>query len=82
MHSLNFQTTRSVIYEDGASDKIGQIMADRGCKKVAFVTDALILKLGLADSALDSLKKAGVDVWLFSDVVADPPEQMILDAVA
>jgi len=82
MKSLSFQTTRSVLYEEGATAKIGQIMADRGCKKVAFVTDAMILKLGLADAALDSLKKAGVPVWTFSEVVADPPEEMILKAVA
>lgn len=82
MQSLSFQTTRSVLYEEGATGKVGQIMSDRGCKKVAFVTDAMILKLGLADAALDSLKAAGVGVWLFADVVADPPEDMILKAVA
>ena len=82
MQSFSFQTTRSVLYEVGATAKIGQIMADRGCKKVAFVTDPLILELGLADAALAGLKKAGVDVWLFSKVVADPPEEMILQAVA
>ncbi len=53
MNPLSFQTTRSVLYEEGATSKIGHLMSDRGCKKVAFVTDALILKLGLAD-ALDS----------------------------
>lgn len=82
MKSLSFQTTRSVLCEAGATRKIGQIMADRGCRKVAFVTDTMILKLGLADAALDSLKHAGVDVWIFSGVVADPPEDMILKAVA
>jgi len=82
MKSLSFQTTRSVLYEEGATAKIGELMAARGCKKVGFITDAMILKLGLADAALDSLKKAGLDVWVFSDVVADPPEAMILKAVA
>ena len=82
MQSLSFQTTRSVLYEEGATSKIGQIMSDRGCRKVAFITDAMILKLGLADAALDSLKAAGVEVWTFADVVADPPEDMILKAVA
>ncbi len=81
MQAFSFQTTRSVLYEIGATAKIGEIMADRGCKKVAFVTDAMILELGLAAPALESLKKAGVDVWLFSKVVADPPEEMILEAV-
>jgi alcohol dehydrogenase class IV len=57
-------------------------MRDRGCKKIAFVTDPIILKLGLADAALAGLKKAGVAVWLFSDVVADPPQELILGAVA
>lgn len=81
MKSLSFQTTRSVLYEEGATAKIGQIMKDRGCKKVAFVTDAMILNLGLGDAAVSSLAKAGVDVWVFSEVVADPPEEMILNAV-
>ncbi len=81
MQSFSFQTTRSVLSEVGATAKIGQLLADRGCKKVAFITDAIILKLGLADAALDGIKKAGVDVWFFSDVVADPPQELILDAV-
>ena len=81
MQSFSFQTTRSVLSEIGATEKIGTIMRDRGCKKIAFITDAIILKLGLADAALAGLKNAGVDVWLFSDVVADPPQELILKAV-
>ena len=81
MKPFTFQTTRSVLCEVGATAKIGEIMAGRGCKKVAFVTDAMILELGLAEAALDGLRKAGIDVWIFSEVVADPPEAMILGAV-
>lgn len=81
MSSFSFQTTKSVLSEIGATAKIGEVMASKKCKKVAFVTDEMILKLGLADAALDSLEKADVDVWLFSKVVADPPEVMILGAV-
>ena len=81
MKSFSFQTTRSVLAEIGATAKIGEILKARGCRKVAFVTDAMILKLGLADAALDGFKKAGLDVWTFSDVQPDPPEAMILGAV-
>ena len=81
MQSFSFQTTRSVLSEVGATSRIGEILAGRGCRKVAFVTDKMILKLGLADAALDGLKKAGVETWVFSKVVADPPEAMILGAV-
>lgn len=81
MTPFSFQTTRSVLADVGATGKIGEIMAARGCKKIAFVTDAMILKLGLADAALDGFKKAGLDVWVFSEVQPDPPEAMILAAV-
>ncbi|MGH1479957.1 MAG: iron-containing alcohol dehydrogenase [Geminicoccales bacterium] len=81
MPSFSFQTTKSILSEAGATAKIGEIVAALGCKKVAFVTDQMILKLGLAEAALDGLKKAGIDVWLFSDILPDPPEAMILGAV-
>lgn len=81
MKPFKFQTTSSILSEVGSTAKIGQIMADMGCTKVAFVTDAMILKLGLADACLDGLKKAGVAVHVIDDVVADPPEAMIRTAV-
>lgn len=81
MKPFKFQTTSSILSEVGSTAKIGEIMAGMGCKNVAFVTDAMILNLGLADTALDGLKKAGIAVHVFQDVVADPPEAMILKAV-
>lgn len=81
MQAFSFQTTRSVLAEIGATAKIGEIMAARGCRKVAFVTDQIILDLGLAEAALDGLKSAGVGIWTFAEVQPDPPEAMILEAV-
>jgi alcohol dehydrogenase class IV len=81
MHAFQFQTTKSILSEVGSTAKIGEIMADMGCKKIAFVTDKIILELGLAKAALDSLKAANVDVHIIDEVVADPPEAMILKAV-
>ncbi len=52
-------------------------MRDRGCKKIAFVTDPLIIKLGRSDAALPGLQKAGVAVWVSSDVVADAPPDIL-----
>ncbi len=81
MNTFSFQTTRSVLAENGGTSKIGEFLAGRGCRKVAFVTDATILELGLADIALDGFRKAGLAVWTFSDVQPDPSESMILTAV-
>jgi alcohol dehydrogenase class IV len=82
MKPFKFQTTSSILSEVGSTAKIGEIMKDMGCSNVAFVTDAMILKLGLAEATLDGLKKAGIAVHIIDDVVADPPEAMILKAVA
>ncbi len=81
MHAFQFQTTKSILCEVGSTAKIGELMAQMGCKKIAFVTDKIILELGLAKAALEGLKAAGVDVHIIDDVVADPPEEMILTAV-
>lgn len=82
MTSFLFQTTKSVLCEPGSSARIGELAAAMGCTKVAFVTDRPILELGLAAPALEGLQKSGVGVWIFDRVVADPPESIILDAVA
>ncbi len=81
MHAFQFQTTKSILSEVGSTAKIGGIMANMGCTKVGFVTDKIILELGLAKAALDSLKEANIDVHIIDDVVADPPEAVILKAV-
>ncbi len=82
MTPFSFQTTPAMLCEVGATARIGEIMAARGCRKVALVTDPMILELGLADAALTGLRAAGVEVWTFSEVVADPPEEMVLAAVS
>ena len=81
MHTFQFNTTKSVLCEVGATAKIGELMSAMGCKKVAFVTDKVILDLGLAKAALEGLKAASIDVHLIDDVVPDPPEAMVLTAV-
>lgn len=81
MTSFTFQTTRSILSEIGATAKIGELAQGLGATRVAFVTDKGILKAGLADAALASLKAAGIGVWIYDEVVADPPEAMVMDAV-
>ncbi len=82
MTPFSFQTTRSILSEVGATAKIGGILAELDCRKVALVTDEGVLGLGLAEAALGGLSAAGVEVFTWSDVIADPPEAKVLDAVA
>lgn len=77
-----FNTSASIIFGSGESVKIGDIARARLGQKILFVTDAGVMKVGLADAALDALRAAGCTVAIFDQVVADPPEQVVLDCAA
>ena len=81
MYDFQFQTTKSILSEVGATAKIGELAKALGVTRAAFVTDKGILAAGIAEPAINSLKEAGIAVILIDHVVADPPEAMILRAV-
>ncbi|MEL6794033.1 MAG: iron-containing alcohol dehydrogenase, partial [Pseudomonadota bacterium] len=81
MYDFQFQTTKSILSEIGATARIGELAAGLGVTRAAFVTDKGILDAGIAAVAMNSLMNAGIAVILIDHVVADPPERMILDAV-
>ncbi len=81
MTSLSFQTTKSALCEPGASAKIGVLLRDMGASKVMLISDPGVIGAGLTDAARASLDEAGLSFELFGEVVADPPESLILGAV-
>ncbi len=85
MNSYTFNTTASIHQELGGANKIGELIRSISSIKkhavVMLVTDPGIIKLGLVQSALDSLSNAGFKVIVFDQVQADPKERTILDAV-
>ncbi len=81
MTSLSFQTTKSALCEPGASAKIGPLLRDMGAKNALIVSDPGVIGAGLTDAARASLDEAGIAFELFGEVVADPPEALVLDAV-
>jgi alcohol dehydrogenase class IV len=82
MNPFVFNTTRSIIQGAGQAARIGEIAMPLLGQRILFVTDAGLVKTGLVQPALDSLKAAGADVLVFDDVAADPPEANILAAAA
>ena len=79
-----FSTVPQLISELGATRKLGELLSQRfpAARRALLVTDPGFLKTGLVDAPLASLQAAGLHVRVYSDVVADPPEQVVLDAVA
>ena len=82
MLPFSFATTAQILCELGASQRVGQLCRERGAQRVLIVTDPGIRQLGLLDSVLPGFAPAGVSVEVFDQVVADPPEAIVLAAVA
>src|SRR5829696_9616553 len=81
MTSFTFNTVPSVICAPGAIKRLGEIALARLGSRVALVTDAGLVKAGVIEPALQSLREAGIAVTVFDKVVADPPESVVMEAV-
>ncbi len=82
MNSFVFSTVADVVVGAGASEQIGDMAAAMGISRVLIVTDAGIIQFGLLDKAILSLKAHNIEYSVYADVVADPPESVVMDAVA
>ena len=82
MTAFAFSTVATIVSQAGASAQLGQIVAERfpDVRRVLLVTDAGFLRTGLLDAPRRDLERAGVTATVFADVVADPPDAVVLDA--
>ena len=80
MSPFVFNTTRSIQFGNGALGKLGDLARAGMGTRVFLVTDPGMTATGIVERALEILKAAGVEVTLFADVQADPPEAVILAA--
>lgn len=81
MLPFSFATTAQILCEIGASQRLAELCRERGAQRVLIVTDPGISKLGLLDAVLPGFAPASVSVEVFDQVVADPPEAILLAAV-
>ncbi|MEA1604978.1 iron-containing alcohol dehydrogenase [Pseudomonas spirodelae] len=81
MLPFSFATTAQILCEIGASRRLAELCRERGAQRVLIVTDPGISKLGLLDEVLPGFAAADVNVEVFDQVVADPPESILLAAV-
>ncbi|MDB2422422.1 iron-containing alcohol dehydrogenase [Paracoccaceae bacterium] len=80
MPPFTFNTSRSVRFGASLILQLGEMTrSEIGCR-VLLVTDTGMLATGLVDQVQVILANAGVNVTVFSDVVADPPEAVVLAA--
>jgi len=81
--AFSFSTVPHIVSELGSARNLGELIRPRfpHARRALVVTDAGFLKTGLVELPVQSLQSAGFHVKIFSDVIADPPEQVVLEAV-
>ena len=82
MHNFLFETTPRIICEAGGSARLGELARELGMRRVFVVTDAGLVRAGLLEPILAAIETSGIHVTLFSDVLADPPQENVLAAFA
>lgn len=82
MTGIEFYTNGHIISEaDSMRQKLGALAKQYCATSAIIVTDAGITQLGYVDIAQQSLQEAGIQVVVFDAVVADPPIEVVNDAI-
>ncbi|MWV11485.1 iron-containing alcohol dehydrogenase [Pseudomonas sp. R-28-1W-6] len=81
MQAFSFASTAQILCEAGSSARLAELCRERGASRVLIVSDPGITRFGLLDGALPGFARAGVTVEVFDQVIADPPEAIVLNAV-
>jgi alcohol dehydrogenase len=81
---FEFRTVPSLLVEFGAACRLGRVLRERfpTLERVCVVTDGFLHGSGLLEHALRDLAAQGWQVTVIDDVVADPPEHVVLEAAA
>lgn len=81
MNRFEFRTVPHILVEAGITDRLGPVLRDHfPHTRLTLVTDAFLHKSGLLSKALESLESTDWNVQVIDNVVADPPEHVVLEA--
>ena len=81
MASFQFQTVGNIISGLGSIAELTQILKDKAYKKLLLVTDAGMIQHQLHLPLIEIFETTATPYLIFSDVQADPPEHIVLQAV-
>lgn len=82
MTGMEFYTNGHIVSEaDSMRQKLGDLAKQYDATSAIIITDAGISDLGYVDIAQESLEQAGINVVIFDRVVADPPIEVVEQAI-
>ena len=82
MNRFQFQTVPSIIAGLCTIQELFKILKNGRYRRLLLVTDPGMLKQQLHLPILDIIESAGLDYVIYSDVQADPPDTVVLEAAA
>ncbi|WLI89043.1 iron-containing alcohol dehydrogenase [Massilia sp. R2A-15] len=83
MNPFTFSTVPHVISAPGSATRLGEHVRTHFplARRAMIVTDPGFLRTGLVDAPARDLEQHNLQALVYSDVVADPPEHVVLKAV-
>ena len=82
MTGMEFYTNGHIVSEaDSMRQKLGDLAKQYDATSAIIITDTGISDLGYVDIAQESLEQAGINVVIFDRVVADPPIEVVEQAI-
>lgn len=82
MNRFQFQTVPNIIAGLGTIQELFKTLKNGRYQRLLLVTDPGMLKQQLHLPILDIIESAGLDYVIYSDVQADPPDNVVLEAAA
>ncbi|AQH03175.1 alcohol dehydrogenase [Burkholderia sp. KK1] len=84
MNAFSFTTVPSLLVDYGGARRLGTLLRERyrDERRLVLVTDRFLNESGLIAPALEDLAAQGWQVTVIDDVIADPPDHIVLDAAA
>ncbi len=77
IHEIRIPPSPDILMGEGVSKVMDKKIKDLGVKKVFLVTDPFMFQSGRASEVQTQLIKSGLEVVIFSEVVPDPPIELI-----
>lgn len=78
-YNYNFPTL--VRFGNGVSEEVGAYLKAQGLKKALVVSDAALTKLAIFEKVVASIKSAGLQVSVFSDIAKNPVKSNVMAGV-
>lgn len=81
MNSFSFNTPKSIRFGTGTFGELGTVAKVTCNGNILLVTDPGMVATGIVNRALSTLQSVAIEVTIFDEVQADPPEAVILEGV-